>query len=95
MPRGRAARTISPAPSRSTRGPFTYKIVSLRAGLAEKQNAAPGAYDTTLGEFVLRDDDVRGAADPSAMVLDFLQESYAAAAEAASWNREMLGRTMT
>lgn len=52
---------------------------------------APGAYfDAKLAEFILPYDAVRAAADPDALLLDFLSTTYAAAAEAASWDRAAL-----
>lgn len=51
----------------------------------------PGAYfDATLGEFILPYDTVRKAADPDALLLDFLSTTYAAAADAGAWNRSAL-----
>ena len=51
----------------------------------------PGAYfEPTLGEFVLPYDAVRGAAEPNALLLDFLSTTYAAAAEAGGWDRAAL-----
>jgi hypothetical protein len=51
----------------------------------------PGAqFDATLGEFVLPFDTVRAAADPDAVLLDFLSTTYAAAAETGGWDRAAL-----
>ncbi|WP_112662085.1 DUF5996 family protein [Microvirga flavescens] len=51
----------------------------------------PGAvFDTTLGEFILPYDVVRMAADPDAVLLGFLEATYAAAAETGHWNRTAL-----
>ena len=51
----------------------------------------PGAhYATTLGEFVLPYETVRAAADPQALLLDFLSSTYAAAAECGHWDRAAL-----
>ncbi|HXC25850.1 MAG TPA: DUF5996 family protein [Gemmatimonadaceae bacterium] len=52
-------------------------------------------YDTTLREFILPYDAVRGSATPDAMVLDFLQSTYAAAADLAQWDRAALERSST
>jgi len=52
-----------------------------------------GAYRTDLREFVLPYDDVRVAAAPERVLLDFLQTTYEAAANAASWDRAALERT--
>jgi len=51
----------------------------------------PGAYfDDKLGEFILPYEKVRRAADPDAVVLDFLATTYEAAADAAHWDRAHL-----
>jgi Family of unknown function (DUF5996) len=50
------------------------------------------SYDATLGEFLLNYADVRIADDPDAMVLDFLQSTYEAAADRAGWDRAALER---
>jgi len=47
-------------------------------------------FDTALGEFVLPYDTVRAAADPDALLLDFLSSTYAAAAECGGWDRAAL-----
>jgi hypothetical protein len=43
-----------------------------------------------LGEFVLPYDDVRKAASPDDLLLEFLQSTYEAAAETGKWDRETL-----
>lgn len=51
----------------------------------------PGAYfEKALGEFILPYDAVRTAADPDALLLDFLSSTYTAAADAARWDRAAL-----
>ena len=47
-------------------------------------------FDAGLGEFVLPYDAVRESADPDAMLLDFLQSTYEAAANLAGWDRAAL-----
>ncbi|MDJ0942326.1 MAG: DUF5996 family protein [Kiloniellales bacterium] len=47
-------------------------------------------FDRDLGEFLLPYDAVRGAADPEAVLLEFLQTTYAAAADLAGWDRSAL-----
>jgi hypothetical protein len=55
---------------------------------------APGArYDPNFGEFVLPYDEVRRSAQPDTLLLDFLQGSYAAAADLGGWDRQALERT--
>ena len=48
------------------------------------------SYDATFGEFLLPYDAVRKAADPDAMLLEFFQTTYDAAAELAAWDRAAL-----
>jgi len=51
----------------------------------------PGAYfNQDFGEFILPYETVRAAADPDAVLLDFLASSYAAAANAGRWDRQSL-----
>jgi hypothetical protein len=52
---------------------------------------APGAsFDTALGEFILPYDTVAQASEPEAVLLDFLQTTYEAAAETGGWDRAAL-----
>jgi Family of unknown function (DUF5996) len=48
------------------------------------------AFHSGLQEYVLPYDCVREAADPDGLLLDFLQASYVAAADAAAWDRKAL-----
>jgi len=55
------------------------------------RSVTPGAYfDGTIGEFILPYDAVHTAAQPDALLLDFLSTTYAAAAEAGGWDRAAL-----
>ena len=55
------------------------------------RSVTPGArFDPTFGEFILAYDLVRAAADPDALLLDFLSTTYAAAAETGGWDRAAL-----
>jgi hypothetical protein len=47
-------------------------------------------YDAQLGEFILPYDTVRKSADPERLVMDFLQATYAAAADLGKWDRAAL-----
>jgi Family of unknown function (DUF5996) len=47
-------------------------------------------FSRELGEFILPYDAVRTAPDPSAVLMDFLQSTYSAAAERGKWNRAEL-----
>jgi len=53
---------------------------------------AEGFYDKNVGQFILPYDAVRKARDPDRLLLDFLQETYAAAADLAKWDRKALER---
>jgi hypothetical protein len=50
------------------------------------------SYSADLQEFVLPYDAVRTAADPDAVLLEFLQSTYEAAAHSAGWDRAALER---
>ena len=61
------------------------------AGFAKaKLRPAAAFYHSELHEFVLPYDKVREASSPDAMLLEFLQSSYEAAADLARWNRPAL-----
>ena len=63
------------------------------AGLAEAPIQPPAAaYDSTLGEYILKYEDVRLLPSPGQAVLDFLQSTYSAAADRAHWDRAALER---
>jgi hypothetical protein len=47
-------------------------------------------FSSELGEFILPYDAVRTAADPEGTLLEFLNSTYAAAAEAGKWDRANL-----
>ena len=51
-------------------------------------------YHETLHEFILPYDDVRQAASPDAMLLEFLQSAYEAAADQGHWDRAALERDL-
>ena len=52
------------------------------------------AYDQSLGEFVLPYEAVRTAPDPRRMLLEFLDSTYAAAADRGGWDRPALERDL-
>jgi hypothetical protein len=47
-------------------------------------------FSKELGEFILPYDAVRSAAQPDEALLEFLQSTYEAAADAAKWDRDAL-----
>src|ERR1700741_1417352 len=51
---------------------------------------AQAFFDGTFGEFLLPYDAVRGANDPRAALMDFLQSTYDAAADLGKWDRSVL-----
>ncbi len=63
------------------------------AGL-DSQRVRPAAaiYNTQLGEFILKYDDLRAEAAPDEALMAFLQSSYEAAANLAKWDRALLER---
>ncbi len=60
-------------------------------GFAEaKALPAEASFHKTLGEFVLPYEAVRKARDPQAVLMEFLQSTYVAAADLAQWDRTAL-----
>jgi hypothetical protein len=60
-------------------------------GFAQAKVKPSAAYfHKELGEFLLPYDEVRAGADPDATLIDFLQSTYAAAADLANWDRASL-----
>ena len=59
-------------------------------GFREREVSAGAYFDEKLGEFILPYETVRTAADPDGMLLDFLNSTYAAAADAGRWDRASL-----
>lgn len=62
-------------------------------GLAGKA-VRPGAWDASLGEFILKYDEVLASESPEDAVMGFLETTYAAGADAAGWDRKGLERVM-
>ena len=64
------------------------------AGFRDRPISVEGAhYDSNVGEFLLPYEDMRRASDPDAALLDFVQQTYEAAADLAGWDRAALERT--
>lgn len=59
-------------------------------GFRDRPMPEGAAFDQGLGEFILPYDRVRCAPQPEAVLLDFLQASYAAAADCGGWDRAAL-----
>jgi hypothetical protein len=79
-------------PGGSAEGSFYSFAYPEPDGFAEWPVPEPASYDPALGEFILPYEAVRTAADPDAVLLTFLQSTYEAAAELASWDRAALER---
>jgi hypothetical protein len=60
------------------------------AGFRDRSVTPGASFDAKLGEFILPYDKVRTAANPDALLLDFLSTTYAAAADAGGWDRAAL-----
>jgi len=55
-------------------------------------NPSTAYWDTQMGEFILKYDDVRTAPSPNQAILDFCQTTYEAGANLAQWDRDALER---
>jgi hypothetical protein len=53
---------------------------------------AQAFYEPAFGEFILPYEEVRNAASPGAVLLDFLQSTYDATADLGQWDRDALER---
>ena len=78
-------------PGGSEEGSFYSYAYPEPDGFADwKVQPSAAYYDGTLGEFLLPYAAVRKADDPEAMLLNFLQSTYDAAAELGRWDRAAL-----
>lgn len=66
---------------------YAYAYPAAEPYAAAHVEPAAARFDATLGEFVLPYADVAAAPDPVAMLLAFLQSTYAAAADTGGWDR--------
>ena len=57
-----------------------------------KVRPAAASYNATLGEFLLKYDDLRAEASPDDALMEFLESTYDAAANLAKWDRGSLER---
>ena len=73
---------------------YSYAYPEPSGFRAAKVRPDAAFFSEALGEFILPYDAVRTAADPDKALLDFLQSSYEAAANAAKWDRDALECTM-
>jgi hypothetical protein len=71
---------------------YSYAYPSPEGFGSTRVAPAEAFFDEGLGEYLLPYDAVRTAADPDVALLAFLQSTYEAAANAASWDRQALER---
>jgi uncharacterized protein DUF5996 len=61
-------------------------------GLDKTVLSGKGGYNAKMSEFILDYADARESEDPVDTVLEFLQDSYSAAADLSKWDRATLDR---
>src|SRR5580704_4817192 len=83
-----------PGDRRFKNAAFYAYIAPSPAGL-DKESIRPKAayFDTQLGEFIFKYDDLRADLAPEQSLLEFCQSTYEAGAKLAHWDREALERT--
>ncbi len=59
-------------------------------GFRDRPVPAGASFDPAIGEFLLPYDTLRAAVDPDALLLQFLSDTYVAAAECGGWDRAAL-----
>ena len=62
------------------------------AGLSDAVLTSSGAWNADLGEFILNYAEARASPEPDQVILDYLESTYSAAADAANWDRANLDR---
>lgn len=76
------------------RAAFYAYAAPVPEGLDKAILQGKGAYNPTMGEFLLDYSTVQRTADPAGTVLQFLEETYSAAADVAGWDRANLDRSI-
>jgi hypothetical protein len=69
---------------------YSYAYPEPKGFRETKVQPSAAYFDSKMGEFLLPYASVRAAADPDALLLEFLQSTYDAAANAAGWDRKTL-----
>jgi len=69
---------------------YSYAYPEPKGFRATQVRPDAASFNTDLGEFILPYDAVRTTADPDQALLEFLQSTYEAAANAAKWDRDAL-----
>jgi Family of unknown function (DUF5996) len=77
-----------------TRSPMFYAYAAPEPSGFSSARVRPAKafYHPQLGEFLLAYDDVRTAADPPSMLMEFFESTYEAAADLGHWDRGLLER---
>jgi hypothetical protein len=78
--------------NRQFQQPAFYAYAAPAPAGFDKQPVSPGGWDSQLGEYILKYEEARHAAQPAQAVLDFCQSTYDAAARLANWDRTALER---
>jgi len=76
-------------PGGGAEGAFYSYAYPAPEGFSDAPVPAPAYFDHALGEFILPYEAVRIAADPDALVRDFLAATYEAAASLGRWDRSL------
>jgi hypothetical protein len=79
-------------PGGGAEGAFYSYAYPAPDGFADAPVPEPAYYDHALGEFLLPYEAVRTAADPDALVLEFLEATYRAAADLGHWDPQLARR---
>lgn len=74
------------------RAAFYAYAAPVPEGLEKAVLSGKGGFDAKMGEFILDYATARDSEDPALTVLQFLEETYSAAADAAKWDRATLDR---
>jgi hypothetical protein len=73
---------------------YSYAYPEPKGFREAKVKPADAFFEKSMGEFLLPYAKVRAASDPDAVLLEFLQSTYEAAANAADWDRKALECTL-
>jgi hypothetical protein len=77
-----------------SRAAFYAYAAPVPDGLSKVELQGKGAFNATIGEFLLDYSEAQNELDPAETVLHFLQETYSAAADIARWDRASLDRVV-
>jgi len=72
---------------------YSYTVPAPPALSAATIEPQPAAFNTQLGEFILEYQDLQNSPEPDSVLLRFLQTTYEAGANLASWDRNALERS--